>query len=76
MRKRQKKETLRTYLKRMRARRKLSLRAVARNAGIDHSVLIRIESGAARPCLSTLHKLYPALGLDLKGIERFKAEIY
>ncbi len=49
-----------------RARAKLTQAELAERMGTSQSTIARLESGAARPSLSTLRRLAKAIGMQLK----------
>lgn len=52
-------------VKRMRTRRGLTQKALAKKAGISHGYLARLEIGRHDPSLSTLARLAKALGVPV-----------
>src|SRR5947209_9221850 len=51
-----------------RLRRDLSLRALAREVGVSASMISQIETGKARPSVSTLYAITSALGLSIEEV--------
>ena len=60
-------------LRAWRTRRRLSLHALAEQAGVSYVTITRIENGRMSPTVALLEKLAPALGIrvrDLFPVER------
>lgn len=55
-------------LKKLRISKEMSLRALAKEAGISKSTLSKIENNQSNPTSATLKKLATALNVDLKDI--------
>ena len=55
-------------LRAQRLRRRLSLRALARQVGVSASMVSQIETGKTRPSVSTLYAITTALGLTLEDV--------
>jgi transcriptional regulator with XRE-family HTH domain len=47
----------------------LSLRALAERSKTSHSYLVKLEQATIDPRLSTIERIFEALGIDLIGVE-------
>ena len=61
-----------TTLRAVRLRALLSMRQLARKAGISPTTIYLLESGQRSPQLLTIYKLSRALGVDPEEIEEFR----
>ena len=60
-------------LREERVRRLLSVRALAKRAGVAPTTVHLIETGRRRPQYLTIHRLSEALGVDPVEVEEFRA---
>lgn len=62
-------------LREIRAKKLLTVRELARKAGVSEAALFKIERGEHAPSLTTIRKLSEALGVEAMEVEEFKAAI-
>jgi DNA-binding XRE family transcriptional regulator len=62
-------------LRELRIRRFLSLRAMAKRAGVAQRTIVEAEAGRRVPQLATMRKIAEALDIDPMEIDEFRAAI-
>lgn len=62
------------HLRSVRMQQEISLRSLAIDADIEHSLLSRIERGKVNPTVLTIYALAKALDIEISALLNFKVE--